>query len=137
MKLEMDQMIIRKANVHDLDTLREFEQGVIEAERPFDATLKEGHIHYYDLEELIDADYIEMLVAEINGVIIGSGYARIERSKLFYKIINSFSDVQMENGISDFKLIDKKVVSTINKLPEDKPFLRGLVQWVGYRQKAL
>lgn len=59
------------------------------------------------------------------------------RSKLFYKIINAFSDVQMENGISDFKLLDKKVVNTINKLPEDRPFLRGLIKWVGYRQKAL
>ncbi len=59
------------------------------------------------------------------------------RSKLFYKAINAFSDVRMENGISDFKLLDKKVVETINKLPEDHPFLRGLVKWVGYRQKAL
>ncbi|MDQ2719873.1 MAG: glycosyltransferase family 2 protein [Bacteroidota bacterium] len=59
------------------------------------------------------------------------------RSKLFYKIINTFSDVQMENGISDFKLLDKKVVHTINKLPEDRPFLPGLIKWVGYRQKAL
>ncbi len=65
-----------------------------------------------------------------------SFFARI-RSKLFYKIINSFADVQMENGISDFKLLNKKVVNTINKLPEDRPFLRGLVKWVGYRQKAL
>lgn len=59
------------------------------------------------------------------------------RSKLFYKVINAFSDVQMENGISDFNLIDKKVIDVINKLPEDKPFLRGIIKWVGFKQKAV
>jgi len=63
-------------------------------------------------------------------------YSRIT-SRLFYSTINSFSDVEMENGISDFKLIDKKVVNVINNLPEDKPFLRGLIKWVGFKQKAI
>lgn len=65
-----------------------------------------------------------------------SFFTRI-RSRLFYKIVNAFSDVQMENGISDFKLIDRKVIEVINKLPEDKPFLRGLLKWVGFKQKAV
>ena len=88
MKLEMEQLIIRKAVINDLDTLRVFEQGVIEAERPFDSTLKDGHIHYYNLEEMINVGYIELLVAEVNDRIIASGYARIEESKLFYKHTN-------------------------------------------------
>ncbi len=65
-----------------------------------------------------------------------SFFTRI-RSKLFYKAISAFSDVQMENGISDYKLIDKKVVDVINNLPEDRPFLRGLLKWVGFNQKAV
>ena len=59
------------------------------------------------------------------------------RSELFYKAINAFSDVQMENGISDFKLIDRKVIDIINQLPEDRPFLRGLIKWVGFKQKPI
>jgi polyisoprenyl-phosphate glycosyltransferase len=65
-----------------------------------------------------------------------SVFTRI-RSKLFYKAISAFSDVQMENGISDFKLLDKKVVDVINQLPEDRPFLRGLIKWIGFKQKAV
>ena len=42
-------MITREATLKDLHTLLEFEQGIIAAERPFDGTLKEGEIHYYDL----------------------------------------------------------------------------------------
>jgi dolichol-phosphate mannosyltransferase len=59
------------------------------------------------------------------------------RSKLFYKAISLFSDVQMENGISDYKLLDKKVVDIINQLPEDRPFLRGIIKWVGFKQKPI
>ncbi len=59
------------------------------------------------------------------------------RSKLFYRSINAFSDVKLENGISDFKLLDQKVVDIINNLPEEKPFLRGLIKWVGFKQKGI
>ena len=81
----MEEIKIRQANQDDLDTLFEFEQGVIEAERPFDPTLKTGRIHYYDLQEMINSDEVELLVAEVDGIIVGSGYARIEISKIFYK----------------------------------------------------
>jgi glycosyltransferase involved in cell wall biosynthesis len=59
------------------------------------------------------------------------------RSQLFYKAINAFSDVKLENGISDFKLLDQKVVKVINNLPEEKPFLRGLIKWVGFKQRGI
>lgn len=67
----------------DLPTLFEFEQGVIAAERPFDPTLKSGQIHYYDIEKMIAAPDVELLVAEINNEVVGSGYARIENAKPF------------------------------------------------------
>ncbi len=74
----MPQISIRKATLKDLDILLQFEQGVIEAERPFDVTLKEEKIYYYDIEELVTASHIELLVAEADGQLIGSGYARIQ-----------------------------------------------------------
>jgi ribosomal protein S18 acetylase RimI-like enzyme len=78
----MDTILIRKARLDDLDTLLGFEQGVIAAERPFDPTLKSETI-YYDIEGMIRADHIELLVAEIDGRIVGSGYARIEDAQHF------------------------------------------------------
>ena len=77
----MNQITVRKASLKDLDILFRFEQGVITAERPFDSTLKSGHINYYELEEMITAPHIEIVVAELNGGLIGSGYARIEKAK--------------------------------------------------------
>lgn len=76
----MAQITIRKAVMSDLDVLLGFEQAVVEAERPFDPTLKSEGAFYYDIEKLISAPHIEMLVAESDGDIIGSGYAHIKKS---------------------------------------------------------
>lgn len=72
---------IRKATLDDLAILLEFEQGIIDAERPFDPTLKEGKISYYDIEKMISASDVEVVVAVLNEQIIGSGYAQIENAK--------------------------------------------------------
>ncbi len=69
----------------DFERLLEFEQGVIEAERPFDVTLKQGDIRYYEMEAMLAAPHIEVVVAEIDGFVAGSGYARIEDSKPYLK----------------------------------------------------
>lgn len=81
----MNGITTRKAQPSDLDILLSFEQGIITAERPFDPTLKEGEIHYYDLAKMIAAPDVEVLVAELNGEVIGSGYARIIQSKDYLK----------------------------------------------------
>jgi GNAT superfamily N-acetyltransferase len=77
----MHNITIRKAHPDDLKILLEFEQGIITAERPFDPTLKEGKIHYYNIEKMISASHIEVLVAVADSKVIGSGYARLEAAK--------------------------------------------------------
>ena len=77
----MSQINFRPATLLDIPTLRRFEQGVIAAERPFDITLKSDPIHYYNIEELINSEHSELVVAELHGKLIASGYARIEDSK--------------------------------------------------------
>ena len=81
----MKEVMVRTAVQHDLTTLLIFEQGVIAAERPFDSTLKSGPINYYDIEKMIAAEDVELVVAVHNNEIIGSGYARIENSKPYCK----------------------------------------------------
>lgn len=77
----MDQINVRPATSADLDTLLIFEQGVIEAERPFDVTLRRDFVRYYDMAGMLAAAHTRVVVAELDGVVIGSGYARIEDSK--------------------------------------------------------
>jgi GNAT superfamily N-acetyltransferase len=79
------QLTIRAATPDDLPTLRAFEQGVILAERPFDPTLGPDPLHYYDLEGMITATHIELVVAMFGSEIVASGYARIERGRPYLK----------------------------------------------------
>ena len=58
-------------------------------------------------------------------------------SKLFYKGINALSDITLENGISDFRLLDKKVVNELRNIEEYEIFFRGMVKWVGFLQKGI
>jgi len=77
----MNQITLRKATLKDLPTLLEFEQGVIEAERPLDPTLKSTSTTYYNLNEMLTAKHIHLMVAEIKNGIVSCGYVRIEKAK--------------------------------------------------------
>ncbi len=76
---------IRKATETETDILLNFEKGIIATERPFDSTLKDGDIHYYDLVELIRSDRSEVLIAVVNNEIVGSGYAKIVSAQPYLK----------------------------------------------------
>jgi GNAT superfamily N-acetyltransferase len=74
----MPNLHIRPATTTDLETLYRFEQDLIATERPFNPTIKPDPIHYYDLAAMIASPDIHLLVAEYDGILVGSGYARIE-----------------------------------------------------------
>ena len=55
-------------------------------------------------------------------------------SRYFYALMNRFSDVQIEPGAADFRLLDRKVVNLIRQSRETDLFIRGFIPWVGFRQ---
>ncbi len=73
--------IVRKATEDDLPILMEFMKGLVEAERPMDKTIKEGHVVYYDLSKFIHADDAELFVAELNNELVASGYVKILKDR--------------------------------------------------------
>ncbi|TXD53466.1 MULTISPECIES: GNAT family N-acetyltransferase [unclassified Polaribacter] len=78
-------MLIRTAELEDLETLLTFEQGVIEAEKPLDPFLGTGDLQYYNIPELITAKDIHFLVVVADKELIASGYVRLENSKHYHK----------------------------------------------------
>jgi GNAT superfamily N-acetyltransferase len=69
---------IRPATLADLDILKVYEQAMVTTELPMDSTLKQDEkIYYYDLNELIESEKCLLLVAEDDGKVIGTGYAKI------------------------------------------------------------
>lgn len=55
-------------------------------------------------------------------------------SKYFYRLLRSASNLDIEDGAADFRLLDRKVVDTIKQFKENDLFLRGAISWVGFRQ---
>ena len=76
---------IRQANKNDQKTLLEFEQGVIEAEKPLDPFLGKGHLTYYNIPEMITSGNVYLIVAESKKELIASGYVRLENSRIYHK----------------------------------------------------
>jgi ribosomal protein S18 acetylase RimI-like enzyme len=85
MTLPIENITTRPAENADLPKLAEFLQILVEAERPFDVTLKEGEIFYYSISDLIADQATQIMVVENNGQIIGCGYAQIRSAKPYEK----------------------------------------------------
>jgi len=83
--MEKLEIKIREAKIDDLSTLKSFEQAIILYERPFAPNLKEDPISYYDLGNLIERKDADIVVATIDGEIVGSGYSLIKNSKPYFK----------------------------------------------------
>ena len=66
----------------------------------------------------------------------GESLFKLMTAKMFYNTLNALSDVDIPKDTGDFRLVDRKVVDTINNLSEHNKFLRGLFSWVGYKQYA-
>ena len=56
--------------------------------------------------------------------------------RMFYRIINKLSGIEL-HGQSDFRLLGRKALNELCKLPERNKFLRGLSSWIGLKQAGI
>ena len=117
----MDDFTVRNAELNDLETLLNFEQGIIAIERPYDPTLAINPITYYDLKELILSDQAEVVVVTYNAELIASGYAKIRKAAP-YLAHDLYSYLGFMYTLPDFrgKGINKKVVDALVKWSKSK-----------------
>lgn len=65
------------------------------------------------------------------------GFLKNKTSNLFYSLMNKLSDIKFEPGTADFRLIDKKVAQVFSDFTENELFIRGIINWVGFKQFAI
>jgi polyisoprenyl-phosphate glycosyltransferase len=53
---------------------------------------------------------------------------------LFYRLIHRITSIYIPRDTGDFRLMDRRVVDAIRRMPERNRFLRGMVSWVGFKQ---
>ena len=68
---------------------------------------------------------------------IGESKFKKWSASLFYRVLKASADVPIPVDTGDFRLMDRRVVDELKRLPENNRFVRGLVSWVGFRQTAL
>jgi polyisoprenyl-phosphate glycosyltransferase len=55
-------------------------------------------------------------------------------ANLFYKLLGRVSSIVIPADVGDFRLIDRKVLDALRRMPEQDRFVRGMVAWLGFRQ---
>jgi len=73
-------------------------------------------------------------IREDNG---NTSFFKKKTSALFYKIINYLSDVTLDEGSADFRLINRKVLEVLKQIKETPVFYRGITKWIGFKQFAI
>ncbi len=54
-------------------------------------------------------------------------------SKIFYKLLKNNSQIKLPGNVGDYRLITRRVLNEINRMPEHSRYLRGMVAWTGFR----
>jgi polyisoprenyl-phosphate glycosyltransferase len=58
-------------------------------------------------------------------------------SAFFYRVMNSLSDLHLEQGTADFRLMSRVSLNAFMEFRESELFIRGLVKWAGFKQIAI
>ncbi|WP_327731157.1 glycosyltransferase family 2 protein [Streptomyces sp. NBC_00487] len=62
----------------------------------------------------------------------GDGLLRTATARLYYRLVNRLVDVELVDGVGDFRLLSRRVVDSVLDLTEYNRFSKGLFAWVGF-----
>jgi polyisoprenyl-phosphate glycosyltransferase len=70
---------------------------------------------------------------------IGSDESRVKHSLagVFYTVMGRVARTPYQGQAGDFRLMSRRVVDAVRRMPERRRFLRGMVAWVGFKQVAI
>ena len=64
-------------------------------------------------------------------------FLKRKTAEAFYRFHNRVSDLTIPNNVGDFRLMDRKAVDALNRLPERQRFMKGLFAWIGFKTVTL
>jgi len=54
-------------------------------------------------------------------------------AKVFYWLMSKITKIEIPSNAGDFRLLDKKIIDSLNSFSERTRFMKGLYAWVGYK----
>jgi dolichol-phosphate mannosyltransferase len=67
----------------------------------------------------------------------GEGFFKKATAALYYRLMKRLTHIDMPLDTGDFRLISRPVVDALKLMKEKRPFLRGLISWMGFRQAGI
>jgi len=58
-------------------------------------------------------------------------------ARLFYRILGRLTEFDIPADVGDFRLVDRRVIDAVGRMPERSRFLRGMFTWVGFKQTGV
>ncbi|WP_078849372.1 glycosyltransferase family 2 protein [Streptomyces sp. NRRL F-5126] len=63
----------------------------------------------------------------------GDRVTRTLMARAYYRLINRLVDVELVDGVGDFRLLSRRTVDAVLRLTENNRFSKGIFAWVGFR----
>ncbi len=60
-------------------------------------------------------------------------YLKRQTAMLFYRLFNRVSDIDIPENVGDFRLMSRRAVEALKRLPERRRFMKGLFAWIGFK----
>lgn len=67
----------------------------------------------------------------------GESKIRAFLSEQFYRVSNALSEVKIESGVRDFRLMDREVINSLLNMSEYHRFSKAMFAWVGFKRQCL
>ena len=64
-------------------------------------------------------------------------FAKRKTAEIFYRVHNFISNIQIQENVGDFRLMDRVVVDAIKQFPENNRFMKGIFAWVGFKTEVI
>jgi len=107
----------------------DFAQG--EAVIPIDSDLQDPPALIKNLVAQWDKGYDVVLAKRTDRTM--DSFGKRFTAQLFYKIHNKISPTKIPDNVGDFRLMTRKVIKSIQALPENQRFMKGIFAWVGFK----
>ncbi|PSL40666.1 glycosyltransferase involved in cell wall biosynthesis [Planomicrobium soli] len=67
----------------------------------------------------------------------GEKFSRKWITKTYYRLINTLMEVELGDGMGDFRLLSRRAVDSLLAMPEYNRFSKGLFSWIGFEKKVI
>lgn len=67
----------------------------------------------------------------------GETFLKKFTSKMYYKVLQSLTNIKIQKDTGDFRLLDRRCVNALKKLRESQRCSKSMFSWIGYKKKEV